>query len=132
MGQTSFPAEAFANSPLLQTIIRSLHIDNSTVTFTIELSILTKLLPHLAIKNQSKLRAILPDCLTILARVVCWRTRVPVEEQGATLEDAERRMPSLREDLDWEQLGSLGCYSYLWALSDDYTNRSRFNSISPS
>ena len=57
---------------------------------------------------------------------------MPVVEQEATLEDAERRLPSLREDLDWEQLGSLGCCSYLWTLSDDYANRSRFDSISPS
>ena len=68
---------------------------------------LTKLLPHLAVKAQSTLPGLLPDFLTILARAICWRTHESVVGQEATLENAERRLPSLRQDPDWEQLGIL-------------------------
>ena len=92
---------------------------------------LTKLLPHLAVKAQSKLRVLLPDFLTILARAICWRTSMSLVEQEATLEGAERRLPSLREDLDWEQLGSPVCYFYLWAISDNHSHSGRFSFLSP-
>ncbi|KAI0273559.1 hypothetical protein BC834DRAFT_214188 [Gloeopeniophorella convolvens] len=67
----------FASHPLMNSILTSLLVDNSTTACTIGLTMLTKLLPIFAVKECGALKRMLPQLFAILARVICWRERIP-------------------------------------------------------
>ncbi|KZV97656.1 hypothetical protein EXIGLDRAFT_832683 [Exidia glandulosa HHB12029] len=66
-----FDFAAFASSELLTSILLSLTVDNSTSCFTVGLTIIVVMLPHLAVKSHELLVNRLPSLLAILARALC-------------------------------------------------------------
>lgn len=116
-------ASAFADHPLLDNLLNSLLLDNSSTVCTIGLTIIVKLLPIFAVKACEKLKTLLPRLLAILARIICWKERsvpapaveVEVEDTGESSADGEMRASAhdeftassnlpLRPGLSWERL----------------------------
>ncbi|KAI0093876.1 hypothetical protein BDY19DRAFT_919402 [Irpex rosettiformis] len=75
--QLGFPPHAavLAAHPLMQSIINSLTLDNSSTECTIGITVLTKLLPIYAVKASEDLKRLLPSLFFVLGRLVCWETR---------------------------------------------------------
>ncbi|EMD38392.1 hypothetical protein CERSUDRAFT_113551 [Gelatoporia subvermispora B] len=123
----SFPKciPVLAAHPLLESFTHSLLFDNSSTVATLLLTILTKLLPLLAVHAPDHLKRILPSLLVALARIICWRARLATphvlpeidtllddpafvgegEEDKEKLEDETDSTPTpIREDVEWERL----------------------------
>lgn len=115
-------AAALADHPLLDSLLNSLLLDNSSTVCTIGLTVIVKLLPIFAVKACEKLKTMLPRLLAILARIICWKERsVPkpafeeaedTDESSATGDaqasaynefTASSNLP-LRPELGWERL----------------------------
>ncbi|KAG2157315.1 hypothetical protein DEU56DRAFT_763989 [Suillus clintonianus] len=116
-------AAAFADHPLLDSLLNSLLLDNSSTVCTIGLTVIVKLLPIFAVKACQELKMMLPRLLAILARIICWKERSvpkPAFEEGAEDTDensancdaqesaqnestASSNLP-LRPELGWERL----------------------------
>lgn len=78
-------AAALADHPLLDSLLNSLLLDNSSTICTIGLTVIVKLLPIFAVKACEELKLMLPRLLAILARIICWKERSvskPVFEEG--------------------------------------------------
>jgi hypothetical protein len=77
--QNSFDScvAALANHHLMSSLLSSLLLDNSSTVCTINLTLLIKLLPALAVKACSELKRMLPRLFVILARLICWKERPP-------------------------------------------------------
>ncbi|KIJ69236.1 hypothetical protein HYDPIDRAFT_24089 [Hydnomerulius pinastri MD-312] len=113
----SFSA-GLADHPLMDSLLNSLLLDNSSTICTIGLTVLVKLLPIFAVKACEELKVMLPRLLAILARIICWKERspsvlptpVPVDDiDGPRLreqpEDFGESAPlQLRPELGWERL----------------------------
>ncbi|KAG2158333.1 uncharacterized protein EDB93DRAFT_661000 [Suillus bovinus] len=116
-------AAALADHPLLDSLLNSLLLDNSSTVCTIGLTVIVKLLPIFAVKACEKLKTMLPRLLAILARIICWKARSvpkPAFEEGA--EDTDESSANgdaqalayneftascdlpLRPELGWERL----------------------------
>lgn len=116
-------AAALADHPLLDSLLNSLLLDNSSTICTIALTVIVKLLPIFAVKACEELKLMLPRLLAILARIICWKERSvskPVFEEGvedidecSTNDDAQvsainqftasSNLP-LRPGLGWDRL----------------------------
>lgn len=116
-------AAALADHPLLDSLLNSLLLDNSSTVCTIGLTVIVKLLPIFAVKACEELKIMLPRLLAILARIICWKERFvpkPVFKEGAEDTDessadgdaeasayneftASSNLP-LRPELGWERL----------------------------
>ncbi|KAG0705958.1 hypothetical protein DFH29DRAFT_235684 [Suillus ampliporus] len=111
-------AAVFAGHPLLDSLLNSLLLDNSSTVCTIGLTVIVKLLPIFAVKACEELKMLLPRLLAILARIICWKERsVPKfeEEVEDTDESSAKQAPAhneftaspnlpLRPELGWERL----------------------------
>lgn len=78
-------AAALADHPLLDSLLNSLLLDNSSTICTIGLTVIVKLLPIFAVKACEELKMMLPRLLAILARIICWKERSvskPAFEEG--------------------------------------------------
>lgn len=125
--QPNFPeraAEAMACHPIMQSLLHSLILDNSSTACSIGLNVLTKLLPMMAVHACEELKGYLPQLFLILARVLCWKSRPPsptsfipadlppdlVKDLTADDVDSEpEEVPDnsgmrIRSDLDWQRL----------------------------
>ncbi|EJD53280.1 hypothetical protein AURDEDRAFT_110965 [Auricularia subglabra TFB-10046 SS5] len=117
-----FDFAAFASSDLLSSILLSLTVDNSTSVFTVGLTVIVTMLPHLAIQAHELLVKRLPTLFAILARALCsnglqrsegardrgvqndgedsdgftWTDSTGIQFQGKALE--------VRPDLHWQRL----------------------------
>lgn len=111
----------------MQSLIHCLIFDNSASECTVGITVLTKLLPILAVKACEELKRFLPLLLVVLARIVCWETRpyytLPdlalemgrgrdpdpsvepiIEDPGDFLSsDSGNRLP-IRPEMDWVRL----------------------------
>ncbi|KAG8685131.1 hypothetical protein FRC09_014943, partial [Ceratobasidium sp. 395] len=102
-------AVSFANSPLLNSLLISLQVDQSTTQFSIGITSLIMLLPALAVNAPGRLNSCVPSLLTILGRVVCWKIR-DSEPQDVSAESPKQTTAprqkgwKVREDLGWKQL----------------------------
>lgn len=116
-------AAALADHPLLDSLLNSLLLDNSSTICTIGLTVIVKLLPIFAVKACEELKLMLPRLLAILARIICWKERSvskPAFEEGvddidecSTNDDAQvsainqftasSNLP-LRPGLGWDRL----------------------------
>jgi len=65
-------ATDLARHPLMNSLLNSLLLDNSSTICTIGLTMLVKLLPTFAVKACEELKIFLPRLFVILARVICW------------------------------------------------------------
>lgn len=72
-------ASVLASHRLMISLLNSLLLDNSSTVCTIALTLLTKLLPIFAVHACNDLKRLLPHFLAILARVICWRIREPLQ-----------------------------------------------------
>jgi hypothetical protein len=109
-------AMTFASHPFMRDLLMSLLIDESSTACCVSLTTLIKLLPVLAVHACAELKRILPDLLAILARIVCWKGRIPQStsdiEDGEPIEleeedETKQALPSLRENLQWNRLQPL-------------------------
>lgn len=110
---------------VMQSLLFSLTFDNSTTLCTVGLTLLTKLLPVLAVKACEDLKQMLPQLFVVLARMICWKQRprstfrqhIPEdlelnpEVSGGAIEpdefiDNTNKLP-LDETLEWERLDSV-------------------------
>jgi hypothetical protein len=121
--QPSFPAAVLAKHPLMGTLELCLLLDKSSTVCTIGLTLFVKLFPLLAVQAGEDLKRMLPQLLAILARIICWRERLPSNdtyesnelenddvpmdmEFSQDLEDESRRTFHLRSEIIWQQLES--------------------------
>ncbi|GJE86936.1 hypothetical protein PsYK624_030190 [Phanerochaete sordida] len=127
--QPNFPQHAgvLAAHPLMQSLIHCLVFDNSATECTVGVTVLTKLLPILAVKACDDLKRLLPQLLVVLARIICWETRPYYTLPDLALEGVRGRDPdtlvepviedqrdipqadnanrlAIRADLEWERL----------------------------
>ncbi|KAG8752273.1 hypothetical protein FRC12_012047, partial [Ceratobasidium sp. 428] len=102
-------AVSFANSPLLNSLLISLQVDQSTTQFSIGITSLIMLLPALAVNAPGRLNSCVPSLLTILGRVVCWKIRDSGPQDMSAESPKQTTAPrqkgwKVREDLGWKQL----------------------------
>ncbi|EPQ58187.1 hypothetical protein GLOTRDRAFT_72328 [Gloeophyllum trabeum ATCC 11539] len=117
--QDLFPSHAaavLASHPLLSSLLMSLLVDNSSTVCTSGLTVISKLLPILAVHATDGLKAILPPLLVILARTICWKERRPPVTPSEDIESGENAdqevseassveaLPQLRPETDWQRL----------------------------
>ncbi|KAI0038874.1 hypothetical protein FA95DRAFT_1684484 [Auriscalpium vulgare] len=117
--QPSFERHAcvLAAHPIMSSLMTSLLVDNSTTVCMIGLTMITKLLPILAVKECGALRRMLPQLFAILARIICWRERDVADVQDAASSDEASEASEASEsadegaralkthpDLKWERL----------------------------
>lgn len=81
---------------MTQSIITHLLVDTSSTVCAIGLTIMTKLIPIFAVHNPERLKIMLPQLFAILARIICWRERVP--SPGGPARVAELEDVSSSED----------------------------------
>ncbi|KAG8686894.1 hypothetical protein FRC08_012275 [Ceratobasidium sp. 394] len=102
-------AVSFANSPLFDSLLFSLQVDQSTTQFSIGVTSLIMLLPALAVNAPTRLNSCLPALVTILGRVVCWKIQ---ESEPHNVAPGSPKQPTalrqkgweVRGELDWKQL----------------------------
>lgn len=110
-------ATDFARHPLMNSLLNSLLLDNSSTICTIGLTMFVKLLPIFAVKACEELKLLLPRLFVILARIICWEElSSSVLPSTKTAEDARLgagKQPEvygglaaleLRPELGWERL----------------------------
>ena len=110
---SSFAVSAviMAKHTLMERLLLSMILDNSSVACSAALTVLLKMLPILAANARDELRALLPMLMAILARLMCWKerhatnTEVPSDE--APDADLERELEIeinsvLRPDPKWK------------------------------
>lgn len=95
-------------------LLYSLFFDTSSTAATLEITLLVKLLPFLAVYARHDLRAMLPKLLAILARIMCWKERPASKDDiqsGNVDTDFERELecetnpvPIANPDLQWARL----------------------------
>lgn len=103
-------AAIMAKHPLMERLLLSVILDNSSTACSAALTVLLKMLPILAANARDELRLLLPTLMAILARLMCWKERHPssVEVPSDEIPDAdlERELemeinPVLRPDPKW-------------------------------
>lgn len=125
--QESFPscAAVLANHTLMESLLRSLLLDNSSTMCTIGLTVLVKILPIFAVHARDPLKNLLVQFLAVLIHIICWRERplsalrayassslqlddVPPEAEAALDQELQedRRPLQIRPDINWESLES--------------------------
>ena len=129
--QPTFPSQAavvMAQHPIMQSLLHCLVLDNSSTVVSVGITMLTKLLPIIAVHACEDLKRFLPWLFVILARIICWKIRKitnivdPQDSNGVGLDpdvlrdmfeeedepqdsviDNRNTLP-IREDLEWERL----------------------------
>jgi hypothetical protein len=98
----AFPphSKVLANHPLLDSLVLSLELDRSSTACAIGLTLLSKLLPLLAVHAPSTLISRLPQFISILARVSSWHTGAPQDD----IEHEALILPDVNPDLHWQPL----------------------------
>ncbi|EIN07442.1 hypothetical protein PUNSTDRAFT_105179 [Punctularia strigosozonata HHB-11173 SS5] len=111
-------ARILAAHPLMSSLLHTLLLDNSSTVCTMGLTLMTKLLPMFAKEASDSLKGMLPDLLSILARMLCWKHRQvgtppSPESEGAEPSDEdddppasqeEKRELFIRDDIPWKCL----------------------------
>lgn len=103
-------AAIMAKHPLMERLMLSIVLDNSSTACSAALTVLVKMLPILAANARDELRVLLPMLMAILARLMCWKERHPANAEVPSDEapdaDLERELevevnPVLRPDPKW-------------------------------
>lgn len=112
-------AADFASHPLMNSLLNSFLLDNSSTICTIGLTVLVKLLPIFAVKACEELKILLPRLFVVLARIICWEERsssilpppLLVDDDGGHSGAGQQAdqygglaVPELRTELGWERL----------------------------
>ncbi|PCH38043.1 hypothetical protein WOLCODRAFT_114704 [Wolfiporia cocos MD-104 SS10] len=105
-------AHVLAPHPLMPAVLYCLLLDGSSTAAIVGLTVLTKLLPILAVKACEDLKRHLPLLLVVLARIICWREREAEADAPSDLSDEPApssnsgSVPELpvREDFGWKRL----------------------------
>ena len=93
-------SKVLANHPLLDSLVLSLELDQSSTTCAVGLTLVSKLLPLLAVHAPKSLVSRLPQFISILARVYSWHTDTPQD----VIEDENLLLPDVNPDLHWQPL----------------------------
>ena len=93
-------AKVLANHPLLDSLVLSLELDLSSTACAVGLTLISKLLPLLAVHAPNALISRLPQFISILARVSSWHTGTPQD----AIEDETLFLPDVNPDLHWQPL----------------------------
>ncbi|KAJ8078686.1 hypothetical protein PM082_012969 [Marasmius tenuissimus] len=107
-----------AEHSLMDNLVLSLLLDNSTTICTISLNVLTKLLPIYAVHASSVLPGMLHRLFAIFSRMLCWRRKLVIPSEDPEHPDEEdiwdqdgdidpTPSPVPRDDLNWQLLGSI-------------------------
>lgn len=101
--QESFSSSAgvLAAHPLMDSLLRSLLLDNSSTLCTTGLTILVKLLPIFAVHACESLRRLLVQLLAVLVRIICWKER-PLSASTSSALQQDEMPPGAEADLDHE------------------------------
>lgn len=108
-------AADFARHPLMNSLLNSLLLDNSSTICAIGLTMLVKLLPIFAVNACEELKIFLPRLFVILARIICWEELASSVPPSAVLADVDDghfgagkqaglAALELRPELGWERL----------------------------
>ena len=93
-------SRVLANHPLLDSLVLSLELDRSSTACAVGLTLVSKLLPLLAVHASGTLMSRLPQFISILARVSSWHTGAPQD----VIEDETLILPDVNPDLHWQPL----------------------------
>ncbi|KAJ4488052.1 hypothetical protein J3R30DRAFT_3789656, partial [Lentinula aciculospora] len=97
-----------ASHPLMSTLLSSLLYDSSSTSCITGLTIMVKLLPMLAVRACVELKSMIPQLFAIFVRVLCWKERLCFHDQDEDEVDFddenELKMPTLRSEIEWDQL----------------------------
>jgi hypothetical protein len=93
-------SKVLANNPLLDSLVLSLELDQSSTACAVGLTLVSKLLPLLAVHAPEKLISRLPQFISILARVSSWHTGTPQD----AIEDEAPFPLDVNPDLHWHPL----------------------------
>ena len=93
-------SKVLANHPLLDSLVLSLEIDRSSTTCAVGLTLITRLLPLLAVHAPNTLVSRLPQFISILARVSSPHTGTTQD----AIEDGTPVVPDVNPDLHWQPL----------------------------
>lgn len=114
-------AADFARHSLINSVLNSLLLDNSSTVCTIGLTVLVKLLPVFAVKACEELKILLPRLFVVLAKIICWEERPSsIPPSPLIVDDSDRHfgvekqaneyggpaVPDIRPELGWERLES--------------------------
>ncbi|KAF9009433.1 hypothetical protein BDQ17DRAFT_1300250 [Cyathus striatus] len=108
-------ASVLATHPLMNSLMYSLLLDNSSTVCTAGLTLIVKALPFIAVHAHDRLRIMLPKLLAILARIMCWKERPPSNAPGVEpeemdldfereLENETRRVLHINPNFKWIRL----------------------------
>jgi hypothetical protein len=94
-----------APHPLLSSLFLSLLYDNCSISCTIGLTILVKLLPMLAVHASTELKTMIPRLFAVFARVLCWKERLSMNdnESDAGFADNDKNL-QIPVDTKWQRL----------------------------
>ena len=93
-------SKVLANHPLLDSLVLSLELDRSSTACVVGLTLVSKLLPLLAVHAPRALISRLPQFISILARVSSWNMPTPQH----AVEDGVPVLPEVNPDLHWQPL----------------------------
>ncbi|KAF8559821.1 hypothetical protein OG21DRAFT_1453262 [Imleria badia] len=101
-------AADFLRHPLMNNLLNSLLLDNSSTICTIGLTMLVKLLPIFAVKSCEELKIFLPRLFVILARIICWEElSSSVLPPTVLVDDDDGRSGSGKQAEEYERLAAL-------------------------
>ncbi|KAJ2917216.1 hypothetical protein MD484_g3210, partial [Candolleomyces efflorescens] len=102
-----------ASHKIMTSLANCLFLDNSSTVCTAAVRLTVKFIPYFAVHARSTLKATFPQFLAILARIMCWKERVPTTNNPLAQHDPEFERELYREssrilypriDLHWERL----------------------------
>lgn len=93
-------SRVLANHPLLDSLVLSLELDRSSTACAVGLTLVSKVLPLLAVHAPRALISRLPQFISILARASSWHTSAPQD----VIEDDTLILPDVNPDLHWQPL----------------------------
>ncbi|KAJ2925236.1 hypothetical protein H1R20_g11886, partial [Candolleomyces eurysporus] len=102
-----------ASHKIMTSLANCLFLDNSSTVCTAAVRLTVKFIPYFAVHARSNLKATFPQFLAILARIMCWKERVPATKNPLAQHDEEFERELYREssrilyprrELKWERL----------------------------
>ncbi|TFK27367.1 hypothetical protein FA15DRAFT_679018 [Coprinopsis marcescibilis] len=112
-GSPEFPSSVpvIANHNLVNSLRKCLLLDNSATVCTAALTFLIQLLPYFAVHTKMVLRSMLPVLFAIMARLLCWKERLPPPPKEGYNQEFEKelytdttRVFHMAPGSDWERL----------------------------
>ncbi|KAH9484023.1 Tuberous sclerosis 1 protein-like protein [Psilocybe cubensis] len=108
-------AEILPKLPLMQSLLLSLFLDNSSTACTLGVTLIVKLLPFFAVHAREDLKSMLPKLLAILARIMCWKQRRASKDRVPTgdevdvdfekeLEQETNPVLTISPEITWDRL----------------------------